>query len=180
MKYVIEHLEPELNEWSIIEYRHISKLVGNGNLIITNVKDSKELEGYAEIKKESINSLKLKNSCVLDPCAKKTLSPDEKFDYFIFGGILGNSPAEGRTKLITLKAERRNLGAAQMPTDNAVMAAKLISEGTPIEKLQFITDLEIKMGENESVVFPFTYIVINNKPLVSKELIEYLKHREDF
>ena len=176
MKFVIEHLEETLDRWSTLEYKHIAKLVGKGNLIITNVK---ELD-FIETKQESVNNLHLKNACVLDPKAEKTLSPDDKFDFLIFGGILGNSPAEGRTKLITLKAEKRNLGPGQMPTDNAVMTTKLISEGTPIDRLKFTTDIEIPMKNNESVIFPFTYLVIDNKPLISEELINYLKNKDDF
>ena len=40
MKFIIEHLEKKLFEWCLIEYEHISKIVGKNNLIITNVKKS--------------------------------------------------------------------------------------------------------------------------------------------
>ncbi len=37
MKFIIEHLEPELYPWCLIEYKHISKIVGKNNLIYTNI-----------------------------------------------------------------------------------------------------------------------------------------------
>ena len=37
MKFIIEHLEPELYDWCLIEYEHISKIVGKENLIFTNI-----------------------------------------------------------------------------------------------------------------------------------------------
>ena len=44
MKVIIEHLEPELYDWCLIEYEHISKIAGKGNLIFTNIKNKKETE----------------------------------------------------------------------------------------------------------------------------------------
>ncbi len=46
MKYIIEHLEPELFEWCLIEYEHISKLVNEDNLIFTNIKKQKDAKNY--------------------------------------------------------------------------------------------------------------------------------------
>ena len=48
MKFVIEHLESELYEWCLIEYEHISKIVGKDNLTFTNIKseDKKKLRDY--------------------------------------------------------------------------------------------------------------------------------------
>jgi len=36
--YIIEHLEPKLFPWCMIEYKHISKTVGKSNLWFTNIK----------------------------------------------------------------------------------------------------------------------------------------------
>ena len=35
MKFIIEHLEDEVWEWCILEYRHMSEFVGKENLIFT-------------------------------------------------------------------------------------------------------------------------------------------------
>lgn len=98
--YIIEHLEPRVFKWCLIEYKNISKIVGKDNLWFTNIKqnskEAKELTEYGKVIKESAINLNLKNACVLDPEANKTLTKNEakRFDYFIFGGILGDYPQE--------------------------------------------------------------------------------------
>src|SRR3989344_5772263 len=115
--YIIEHLEEKVWKWCTIEYKHISQIVGRQNLLITNIKDN-SLKSIAT-KKESVTTLDLRNACVLDPDAKKTLTPEEakNFNFFIFGGILGDFPPQKRTTPeLTSKlknAEARNLGNAQ-------------------------------------------------------------------
>ena len=190
MKFIIEHLEPEVYKWCLIEYKHISKVVGKEHLIFTNVKkDSNKLKNLGKVKKESVLKLKLKNACLLDPKTSKTLTQKEakKFNYFIFGGILGDFPERGRTKkYLTSKiknVEVRNLSNKQMPTDTAVLVTNLIVKGTPIEKIKFIDSptLLLKKGlVQEEVNLPYRYISKNNKPLMSKELIKHLKNKEDF
>lgn len=182
--YVIEHLEQKVWKWCLIEYKHISQIVGKENLWFTKVKrKNRELEKYGKVSKQSVKELDLKKACLLDPDAHLTLSPEEakKFDYFIFGGILGDYPPKKRTKqLLTrfLTAEPRNIGKKQMSTDNAVMVVKLIREGTPLEKIPFQDHIEVETGKNESVQFPFRYVLCEGKPLVSKELVDYLKKKK--
>ncbi len=190
MKFIIEHLEPKVFDWCLIEYKHISKVIGKNNLIFTNVKkDANKLKKLGKVIKESVLKLKLTNACLLDPKAKKTLIPKEtkKFNYFIFGGILGDFPERGRTKkYLTSKmknVEVRNLTSKQMPTDTAVLVTKLISKGTAINKIKFIDSptLVIKRGDiQEEVNLPYRYVSKNNKPVISKELVKYLKNKKDF
>lgn len=183
MRFVIEHLEPELFEWCIIEYRHISRIVGRENLVITNVKDKEKLKDFATVYSESVGSLKLNGVCVLDPEAEKVLEPaDAKiFRFLVFGGILGDYPPRKRTKEeLVLSGERRNLGKEQMATDNAVFVAKKIVDGTPMDKLKFVDTIEIGTAEGESCIMPYRYVLVDGKPLVSKELEEYLKRKDVF
>ncbi|PIY60292.1 hypothetical protein COY95_02530 [Candidatus Woesearchaeota archaeon CG_4_10_14_0_8_um_filter_47_5] len=37
MKFIIEHMEPELYPWCLLEYRHISQIVGKGQVVFTKV-----------------------------------------------------------------------------------------------------------------------------------------------
>ena len=186
MRYVIEHLEKRLYKWCFIEYKHISKIVGKNNLIFTNIKnknDIKKLKGYGQAHKESITQLNLKNICILDPDAKQTLNSKDNFDYLVFGGILGDYPMKLRTKELLsskINCEKRNLGKEQMPTDNAVYAAKQIIEGKKLEDLDLKDNVSIKLNENESVDMPFRYVLVNKKPLISDELTEHLKKRRYF
>jgi ribosome biogenesis SPOUT family RNA methylase Rps3 len=183
MKYVIEHLEEEEYEWCVIEYKHISKIVGKENLIITNVKEKEKLKDYAAVYSESVSKLGLKDVCILDPEAEKTLEPTDakKFKYVIFGGILGDYPPRKRTQEeIKLSGERRNLGREQMATDNAIFVTKKIVDGTPMEKLEFVDTIEIETDENESCVMPYRYVIVDGKPLISEELVNHLKRKDIF
>src|SRR3989344_3288734 len=98
MKFLIEHLEPELYEWCLIEYRHISKIVGKNRLIFSNIKnesDFKKLEKYGTIHSKSISGLNFEDVCILSQYSEKTLTTNDKnkFKYFVFGGILGDNPS---------------------------------------------------------------------------------------
>jgi len=185
--YIIEHLEPRIWEWCLIEYENISNIVEKENLWITNVKrKNKKLEKFAKIFKNSVKNLNLKNACVLDPDAKKTLSPtDAKFNYFIFGGILGDHPPKKRTKKELTKFvpqfEKRNIGKKQFPTDNAVCVVKKIIEGKSFNELKFKNNHEINLGKLRSVVLPFRYLLKENgEPLISEKIVNHLKKKKSF
>ena len=90
MKIIIEHLDPRLWKWSLLEYKHISEFASKDNLIFTNIKGPKTAEKLSKlgtVYKESVKELNFKNACILDPDAKETLTPKDKFDYVIMGGI---------------------------------------------------------------------------------------------
>ena len=180
--FIIEHLEPKLWLWCLIEYKQISKIVGKNHLIFTNIKksDVKKLGKYGKIIAKSVKELSLPNSCVLDPEAKKLLSTKEakKFEYFIFGGILGDNPPKKRTKSELTKfiknPEARNIGKEQFSTNSAVYVVKQIIEGKELSKIPFQDSVEIKLNKTESVILPYKYPLINGKPNIPKELIKYL------
>jgi ribosome biogenesis SPOUT family RNA methylase Rps3 len=184
MKFIIEHMEPEMYEWCVIEYKHISEIVGKENLIFTNVKKGADLiKGFGKIYSESVKELKLAKICLLDPSADKVLSSSDKskFDYFLFGGILGDFPRRRRTgKLKDITSDKRNLTDKQMSTDTAVLVAKRVLDGEKITDIPFKDGIEIEMGPNESVEFPFRYVLENGKPILPDGLIDYLKRREEF
>jgi len=72
-KFIIEHLEPELYEWCLIEYEHISKIVGKDNTIFTNINKNykNNLKKYSTAYEKSIVDLDFKNICVLSQYSKK-------------------------------------------------------------------------------------------------------------
>ncbi len=192
MKFIIEHLEQELYEWCIIEYEHISKIVGKDKLIFTNVKDKKDenkLKKYGTVYKKSISELGFKKICVLSQYSNKTLETEDKdnFEYFVFGGILGDNPAKKRTiELIDemknkgINFETRNLWEKQMPTDTAVYVAKKILDGKKLEEMRFVDELEIEINENESVTLNFRFVVDDNKLVINEKLVEHLRERKEF
>ena len=196
MKYIIEHLEPRLYKWCIIEYTHISKIVGKANLIFTNIKSEKAREKLiklGEVRKESIadtSDLGSCRACVLDPEAETTLSPDDSKNFccIIFGGILGDYPPRKRTKeeLTDVlkkkgkKFETRNLGKEQMATNTAVYVTKKILDGTPLSKIIFMDEIEIEINEGESIQLPFRYVIEDGKAVLPEGFVEFLKTRKEF
>lgn len=190
--YIIEHLEKKLWPWCLIEYKNISKIAGRKNIWFANIKQSnkaaKELGKYGKIIEKSVKKLNLKDACILDPQASQVLKSKEAklFKYFIFGGILGDYPPKKRTRqeltgkiqnTETESVKARNLGKKQFSTDNAVYVTKQIINGKSLSKMKFKNSITIKINDIESTILPYCYPIINNKPLISKELINYLKKK---
>lgn len=185
--FIIENLEPELWKWCIFEYKNVSKIVGKNNLWFTNIKrDSKKLKKYGKTLSKSVSKLNLSKICILDPESNKTLTPKEaqKYEHFVFGGILGDYPPKKRTKnelTSNLKnAKSYNIGKEQMSTDNAVAVVKEIIKGKNLNELKFKDKLEIRINKIESVILPYRYLIKNNKPFISKELIQFIKKKKSF
>jgi ribosome biogenesis SPOUT family RNA methylase Rps3 len=99
---------------------------------------------------------------------------------------------KGRTeKLITrvaLKKLRnvmvRNLGKVQLPIDQAAIVAKLIMEGKKLEQIEIAENLRITLEEEGDlkrvVELPYGYVIINKKPAITKEFVEFLKEGWEF
>jgi ribosome biogenesis SPOUT family RNA methylase Rps3 len=188
MKYIIEHLDPELFDWCFLEYSHISEIVGKENLIFTNIKkaeDKIKLKALGTVEEKSVKELHLQKMCVLDPDASNTLAPEDatQFDYLLFGGILGNWPPEKRTKKelsSKINSQTRNLGTEQMSTNTAVYVAKKIIDGKRFSEFEFIEELTIPIEEGEEIILPFRFVIENSKPVLAKGYIEFVKKSEMF
>ncbi|KAK4054415.1 hypothetical protein OIV83_000909 [Microbotryomycetes sp. JL201] len=97
--------------------------------------------------------------CLLDPKGEKELEPQdiESFDWFLFGGILGDDPPRGELRKLGFTGRR--LGPVQMTTDTALGVTKLIvQDGIPYEKIPFVDHPTIKFDDHESVEMPFRYV----------------------
>lgn len=190
MIFIIEHMEDELYEWCLLEYRHMSSVVGKDNLWFTNVKtDADKLKGLGKVMPESVATMGLKRCCLLDLNAPSTLAPADgkSFDHLIFGGILGDNPPRGRTKALRVALEKagavqiRDLGTVQMSTDTAVLVAKTIVDGTPLAKIPFSDTIVIETGEGEEVELPYRYVLgKDDKPILPMGLIELLSRDDIF
>jgi ribosome biogenesis SPOUT family RNA methylase Rps3 len=191
--YIIEHLEPELFEWCIFEYEHISELVGKENLLFTNIKnkkDIKKLEKHGRVFSKSIKELRkvidFSRICVLDPEADNLLQTSDvnNYDYFLFGGILGDYPPKKRTKKELTKfikgAGERHIGKKQMSTDNAVYTVKQILDGKTFSELKFKEGISVKINEFENVDLPYRYNVSSKGIYMSPKIITYLKEKKGF
>ena len=96
----------------------------------------------------------------------------------VIGGILGDHPPKGRTqKLVTAKlpsATVRSLGDEQFSIDGAVYLTKVVSEGKKLEEVSIKKGLTIRLNEYAEVYLPYAYPLKDGKPVISKELIDYL------
>jgi ribosome biogenesis SPOUT family RNA methylase Rps3 len=100
--YIVEHLDTELEAWSTLEYLTISQEthVSGSKFFLTSVPKDFTLppqlvgvEGLT-VEHQSVEELyagRKEVVCLLDPSAKQEMSPQdgEKFEVFLFGGILG-------------------------------------------------------------------------------------------
>ena len=187
MKFLIECLSP-LSLWSFLEYKHLSSFVGNKNVLFTHVtgEDMKKLSLLGRVEKKSVKDLGLRRVCLLDFHAPLLKSSDAKnFDFFVFGGILGDYPRKKRTKRLLrgqFHCAVRSLGEVQMSTDTAVIVAMLILKGKRFEDLSFIDKpcfiLQKGIFE-ESLVLPYRYLSKNGKAVLAPGLLNYLKKKED-
>jgi len=184
--FIIEHLEPELYAWCIIEYKNISKIVGKENLYFTNIKreDINKLKEYGKVFSESVKTMKLENSCILDPESNETLTTQKaaEIDFFIFGGILGDNPPKKRTEIELTRFIKNhktyNIEKKQMSTDNAVLTVKRILNGENIKEMKFQDKIEIKIDDIMTTILPYRYPLVNGKPQISQELVDFIKKRD--
>lgn len=185
MIFVIEHLDPKVWAWSLLEYKHISSIVGKENLWFTNVKSgASRLSQLGKVFKASVTTMNLRNACILDSTGKQTFSPcDGTFEYFIFGGILGDDPETDKSLKIVRgmpDADVRNLGPKQMSTDTAVLVTSKILDDVLFDKIPFIDDIEIPITPEETLILPYRYVAENGKPLLTPGLLQKLKTQKGF
>jgi len=100
--FVVEHLDPELEAWSSLEYLTIAKEshASGAQFLLSSVPTSLKLPENLQHAHglnvetrgiEEIYADRKDKVCLLDPAATKDLSPEDgdTFDIFLFGGILG-------------------------------------------------------------------------------------------
>ena len=100
--YIVEHLDPELGPWSALEYKAITKESAEAgstfclscvpkSLVLPN--DLLHEPGFSVEQRgvEELYADRKGKVWLLEPAAKVELSPEdgERFDVFLFGGILG-------------------------------------------------------------------------------------------
>ena len=192
--FVIEHLEPRLSKWMLLEYKHASKIVGRSRLVITNALEFKdELKDLGTVYGESItdilgSKIKYRKAIVLDPKAGKLLEPNDIVDGTVIrvGGIMGDHPPKGRTwTLLTSKllgrAEPRSLGPYQFSIDGAIYMAYQVVLGKRLSEVEVVYGIEVEVpspikGITHSIKLPYAYPVVDGKPLLAPGLLDYLKY----
>lgn len=192
--FVVEHLDPELGPWSGLEYKTIAEESRQAGceFILSSVPESllasEELRQVgAHAKTESVENYfadRKDRICLLDPQAAEELQPDdaERFDVFLFGGILGDDPPRDRTSELRKKGfTGRRLGPKQMTTDTAVRVTRMVVlQHKQLDAIPYVDFPELKLGEHESTEMPFRYVVDDKgQPIMPAGMVELIKADAD-
>ena len=201
--YVVEHMETEISEWVRNEYTRMIKDVGGEKIMFTNMKpgfncpsyDSDEMQFLkgATLKPETFqefhdsNNGDRKKAVLLDEKSETILSPQDagKFEYFLFGGILGNVDDLDMDRTSELRDQgytQRHLGKEQMSTPTALAVSyRILEEQTPYDKLEFIDRPEYEITESETLVIPFKYLADEEgKPIMAEGNLELMTQDLDW
>ncbi|KAK7522259.1 SAM-dependent RNA methyltransferase [Phyllosticta citriasiana] len=187
--FVVEHLDPELEAWSSLEYASIAResQASGVRFLLSSVPKTLRLpENLAhvqglEVEHDSVENLFDKpRVCLLDPAATQELSPadGDKFDVFLFGGILGDDPPRDRTSELRKKGfEGRRLGPVQMTTDTAVRVTRMIvQDRIALDNIPHVDNPEIKVDEHESTEMPFRYVLDKEgQPIMPEGMVDLIK-----
>ncbi|KAF2256589.1 DUF431-domain-containing protein [Trematosphaeria pertusa] len=188
--FVVEHLDPELEEWSSLEYATIAAEchAAGSQFLLSSVPPSLKLPVNLQQAKglnvetrgiEEIYADKKDKVCLLDPAASKDLSPEDgdTFDIFLFGGILGDDPPRDRTSELRKKGyQGRRLGPVQMTTDTAVRVTRMVvQDRMPVEKIPYLDHPELKINKHESTQMPFRYVMgEDGRPIMPEGMVELI------
>eukprot|EP00759_Apiculatamorpha_spiralis_P020091 PhF_6_TR25633/c0_g1_i1/m.36036 len=179
---VIEHLEPGVGKWATLEYTHLCRqsheiYQGKAKIVFTNVvvgsedeRIIKEIctaynttctcvpESCAEYVMQTMKATP-NSVCILDPVAPLELVPGDlaTHEYFVFGGILGTHPMDGRTgrevtRHFPPEVSQRHLGTLQMTTDTAVLVTLRVVLGQePLSSMEYVDNAKFKVNACETV-----------------------------
>ena len=177
-------METEISQWVRNEYTRMVADVGASNLMFTNMKPAVNCSEYNSEEMLFLKGCTLvpetfqefhdakdgdrTKAVLLDERSEAVLSPSDsgQFQYFLFGGILGNVDEldMDRTKELRVQGYTlRHLGKEQMTTPTALAVSyRILHDQTPIDKLEFIDRPEYEVTESETLVIPFKYLADSN------------------
>jgi ribosome biogenesis SPOUT family RNA methylase Rps3 len=187
--FIIEHLEPVLSRWMLLEYRHASMLAGCERLVFTNVRKDEwreALKPLGRVVKESVaEAYRNARLLVLDPSAEKLLETRDfaEVDAVVIGGIMGDHPPRRRTwSMLTRRLEKplpRSLGDKQLSIDGAVYVALQVFKGSELKDVELIEGVEVELeplpGVRRVLRLPFAYPLVDGRPLLAPGLVQYLR-----
>ncbi|EJU01440.1 DUF431-domain-containing protein [Dacryopinax primogenitus] len=206
VSFVIEHMEEDdqtthtFPPWVQLEYSHMRTLAGPSSTVhFTHVSPTAASSldsllspssplipplAQVEVHTEGVEDLmkakgvSKERVCLLDPKADSALAPSdgEEFDWFLFGGILGDDPPRDRTsELRALGFPGRHLGSVQMTTDTALGVTKLVVvDQQPLDQIPYDDFPTIRFNKQESVEMPFRYVAKDGQPVMPPGMKELL------
>ncbi|GAA6047359.1 hypothetical protein JCM3770_001264 [Rhodotorula araucariae] len=202
--YVIEHMEDDeadssFPHWIALEYAQMLQWAAPHQVIFSSLSPasvtslSEQLlargaqPGTFRVETKTVRQLMqdenvpLDKVCLLDPRAPAVIAPGDgtQYDWFLFGGILGDDPPRDRTGQLRAHGfPGRHLGPVQMTTDTALGVTSLVvSGGKTLDAITFVDHPTISFGPHEGVEMPFRYIVDDKtgEPILPKGMREHLK-----
>ncbi|KAI9216040.1 SAM-dependent RNA methyltransferase [Blastocladiella britannica] len=201
VKFIVEHLEEDLHEWCRLEYAHMIQHVGAGNLIFSHMHPhimdelktnpaglaAKALCGSEPTPTDVVDlGIPVDRVCLLDMEAEEELTPADasRFDYLLFGGILGDGyQSADRTSILRAHGfPGRRLGPVQMTTDTCVIVSHMVvNGGRPLEEIPFADCPTVRFNKHEAVELPYRYVGIVDQdgkvtgPMMAPGMFEKLK-----
>lgn len=135
--FVVEHMDPELESWQLLEYQTIASecAAADSRFLLTGLPKAVPELALVEQSPQSVDDLvssaniPKERVCLLDPRGESDLAPEDgdKFDVFVFGGILGDDPPRDRTAELRVKGFKgRRLGKEQLTTDTAARVTRIV------------------------------------------------------
>ncbi|KAM0689770.1 hypothetical protein Q7P36_010641 [Cladosporium allicinum] len=168
--FIVEHMDPELEKWQILEYSTIASECASASsqFILSglpkHVSDLSQVEQSPSSVDDLVSGAGIPKErvCLLDPRGESDLAPEDgdKFDVFVFGGILGDDPPRDRTAELRVKGfGGRRLGKEQLTTDTAARVTRIVvQEKIPLLEVPYVDRPSIQVSAAESVEMPFKYV----------------------
>ncbi|KAK6431803.1 hypothetical protein LTR95_012036 [Oleoguttula sp. CCFEE 5521] len=190
--FVVEHLDPELESWQLLEYNTIAaECAAAGSRFIlsgmsTSHPDLPQVEQIPQHVEDFVKAAGVSQDrvCLLDPKGESDLSPEDGdlFDIFVFGGILGDDPPRDRTAELRVKGFKgRRLGVEQLTTDTAARVTRIVvQDKIPLGQVPYVDRPNIEIAEGESVEMPFKYVKgRDGKPIMPEGMAALLASDAD-
>jgi len=179
---VVDNMEVRASKWAVEEYvesSHVAKSIGAEfyvSGIITPELEALLARRGVELLLDSRSLCNRPDSILLDLWAEKTLDPLEVWGArcFVIGGIMGDHPPRGRTRLLYDKypyAAKRNLGHLQFSVDGAVKMLAKILAGMHVNEAEIIypVSLEVKGHLGTVIVeLPYAYPAESGRPMIAE------------
>ncbi|GJN90705.1 hypothetical protein Rhopal_003719-T1 [Rhodotorula paludigena] len=204
VKYVIEHMEEDeadssFPHWIALEYAQMLKWAAPNQVIFSSLSpasvkslseqllargaqpESFRAETKSVLELMQLEGVPLEKVCLLDPRAKGEIAPSDgnEYEWFLFGGILGDDPPRDRTGILRAHGfPGRHLGPVQMTTDTALGVTSLcVQGGKTLSTIRFVDHPTIQFDAHEGVEMPFRYVVDDKtgEPILPEGMREHLK-----
>ena len=155
--FIVEHMDPELEKWQILEYSTIASECASASsqFILSglpkHVSDLSQVEQSPSSVDDLVSGAGIPKErvCLLDPRGESDLAPEDgdKFDVFVFGGILGDDPPRDRTAELRVKGfGGRRLGKEQLTTDTAARVTRIVVQEKSELIIVFFLELKKKLA----------------------------------